>query len=187
MVFKSLIPPMILILGVLGSIFLGWATPTEAAGVGAALAFLMMVVYGKFTWWGLYNAVVNTARTNCMVIILLVGARSLSGNPIGFGTALRARIVARSDKVPYWFSNIGRFPNETAFRAEKGLLFPRFRALLSRNGQTPPAAPHLKHIVAETDEAPFSLNLSKASEKELTEASHLLDVAENCFNAFLAL
>ncbi len=85
MVFKSLIPPMILILGVLGSIFLGWATPTEAAGVGAALAFLMMVVYGKFTWRGLYNAVVNTARTNCMVIILLVGASCFTGVFMGTG------------------------------------------------------------------------------------------------------
>ena len=42
-VFKSLIPPMILILGVLGSIFAGIATPTEAAGVGAILAFAMTV------------------------------------------------------------------------------------------------------------------------------------------------
>jgi tripartite ATP-independent transporter DctM subunit len=79
MVFKSLIPPMVLILGVLGSIFLGWATPTEAAGVGAALAFAMMLLYGKFTWWGLYNAVINTARTTSMVIIILVGASCFTG------------------------------------------------------------------------------------------------------------
>ncbi len=85
MVFKSLIPPMILILGVLGSIFMGWATPTEAAGVGAALAFLMMLTYGKFTWLGLYNAVLNTGRTTSMVIIILAGASCFTGVFMGTG------------------------------------------------------------------------------------------------------
>ena len=79
MIFRSFIPPMVLILGVLGSIFMGWATPTEAAGVGAALAFAMMLLYGKFTWWGLYNAVLNTSRTTSMVIIILVGASCFTG------------------------------------------------------------------------------------------------------------
>ena len=40
MIFKSLVPPMVLILGVLGTIFTGIATPTEASGVGAFLSFL---------------------------------------------------------------------------------------------------------------------------------------------------
>jgi tripartite ATP-independent transporter DctM subunit len=85
MVMKSLVPPMILILGVLGSIFAGIATPTEAAGVGAALAFLMTLAYGKFTWNGLYRAVVNTARTTSMVIIILVGAACFAGVFMGSG------------------------------------------------------------------------------------------------------
>ncbi len=85
MVLKSLVPPMILILGVLGSIFAGIATPTEAAGVGAFLAFTMTLAYGKFTWRGLYLAVVNTARTTSMVIIILVGASCFAGIFIGAG------------------------------------------------------------------------------------------------------
>lgn len=85
MVLKSLVPPMILILGVLGSIFAGIATPTEAAGVGAALAFFMTLAYRKFTWNGLYNAVVNTARTSSMVIIILVGASCFAGVFLGSG------------------------------------------------------------------------------------------------------
>ncbi len=67
MVLKSLVPPMILILGVLGSTFFGIATPTEAAGVGAFLSFIMVLAYGKFTWRGLYKAVMQTAKTNTMV------------------------------------------------------------------------------------------------------------------------
>jgi tripartite ATP-independent transporter DctM subunit len=85
MVLKSMVPPMILILGVLGSIFAGIATPTEAAGVGAILAFAMTLAYGKFTWSGLTQAVINTAKTTSMVIMILVGAACFSGVFMGSG------------------------------------------------------------------------------------------------------
>ena len=85
MVVKSMIPPMILILGVLGSIFTGIATPTEAAGVGALIAFIMTIAYGKFTWKGLSNAVFNTAKTTSMVILILVGAACFSSVFMGSG------------------------------------------------------------------------------------------------------
>jgi tripartite ATP-independent transporter DctM subunit len=85
MVLKSLVPPMILILGVLGSIFFGIATPTEASGVGAFLAFIMVLAYGKFTWRGLYNAVMQTAKTNTMVIMILCGATCFTGVFLGIG------------------------------------------------------------------------------------------------------
>jgi tripartite ATP-independent transporter DctM subunit len=85
MVMKSMVPPMVLILGVLGSIFTGIATPTEAAGVGAVIAFIMTLAYGKFTWRGLKSAVVNTAKTSSMVIIILVGAACFSSIFMGSG------------------------------------------------------------------------------------------------------
>jgi tripartite ATP-independent transporter DctM subunit len=85
MVMKSMVPPMILILGVLGSIFAGIATPTEAAGVGALIAFIMTLAYGKFTWSGLRMAVVNTAKTSSMVIIILVGAACFASVFMGSG------------------------------------------------------------------------------------------------------
>jgi TRAP-type mannitol/chloroaromatic compound transport system permease large subunit len=72
-------------MGVLGSIFAGIATPTEAAGVGAALALVMNLAYGKFTWSGLKSAVVNTSRTTAMVIIILVGASCFSSVFMGTG------------------------------------------------------------------------------------------------------
>ncbi len=84
-VLRSLVPPMILILGVLGSIFAGIATPTEAAGVGAFLAFIMTLAYRRFTWRGLYDAAVNTAKTSSMVIIILVGAACFAGVFMGSG------------------------------------------------------------------------------------------------------
>jgi tripartite ATP-independent transporter DctM subunit len=85
MVLKSLVPPMILILGVLGSIFFGIATPTEASGVGAFLSFLMVIAYRKFTWQGLYKAVIQTAKTNTMVIMILCGATCFTGVFLGIG------------------------------------------------------------------------------------------------------
>jgi tripartite ATP-independent transporter DctM subunit len=85
MVLKSMVPPVILVLGVLGSIFAGIATPTEAAGVGAIIAFIMTLAYGKFTWNGLKTAVVNTAKTTSMVIIILVGAACFSSIFMGSG------------------------------------------------------------------------------------------------------
>ena len=85
MILKSMVPPTILILGVLGSIFAGIATPTEAAGVGAFIAFVMTLMYGKFSWRGLYAAAVNTARTTSMVIIILVGASCFAGVFMGAG------------------------------------------------------------------------------------------------------
>ena len=85
MIVKTMIPPLILIFGVLGSIFAGIATPTEAAGVGAVLAFAMTVAYGRFTLSGLKAAVVNTAKTTSMVIIILVGAACFSSIFMGSG------------------------------------------------------------------------------------------------------
>ena len=85
MVLKSLVPPVILISGVLGSIFFGIATPTEASGVGAFLAFIMVIAYRKFTWQGLYQAVMQTSKITTMVIMILCGATCFTGVFLGVG------------------------------------------------------------------------------------------------------
>jgi len=85
MILKSMVPPTILVFGVLGSIFMGIATPTEAAGVGALLAFIMTVAYGRFTWSGLKTAVTNTAKTTSMVIVILAFASCFSAVFMGSG------------------------------------------------------------------------------------------------------
>lgn len=84
---KSLLPPAILVLGVLGSIFSGVATPTEAAGLGAFLTFLMVIAYQKFTWVGFYRACIQTAKTNAMVIFILCGASCFTAVFLGVGGA----------------------------------------------------------------------------------------------------
>lgn len=67
---KSMLPPTILILAVLGSIFFGIAAPTEAAGVGALAATLLAVGYRKLTWPILRQTSMDTVRTSAMVLII---------------------------------------------------------------------------------------------------------------------
>ena len=75
----NLVPPLLLIVGVLGSIFSGIATPTEAAGVGALVALILAICYKQFSWKLLYNSVIDTAKTSAMVFIILFGAAAFTG------------------------------------------------------------------------------------------------------------
>jgi len=76
---KSLVPPMILIIGVLGSIFTGVATPTEASGVGSMLAFLLVVAYRRLNWKTVSESIIATAKTTTMVIMVAMGATCFTG------------------------------------------------------------------------------------------------------------
>jgi len=67
---KSLIPPLLIILAVLGSIFFGIAAPTEAAAVGALAATLLAVAYRKFSWKALRETALTTIRHSGMILLL---------------------------------------------------------------------------------------------------------------------
>lgn len=82
---KMAFPPILLILGVLGSIFSGWATTTEAASIGAFLTLIMVIVYGRFSLSLLQDAVMATARTTSMVLFVVVGATAFTGVFIAIG------------------------------------------------------------------------------------------------------
>ncbi len=84
-ILVNLIPPAILILGVLGSIWTGVATATEASGMGAFLAFLLMIAYGEFSWKAFAECVWSAAKTNCMVMTIIVGATVFTGVFLGLG------------------------------------------------------------------------------------------------------
>jgi tripartite ATP-independent transporter DctM subunit len=70
-VLKVMVPPVLLIFAVLGSIFFGIATPTEAGSVGAVGATLLAVVNGRFTWKMLYDSAMSTMRSTSLVIMIL--------------------------------------------------------------------------------------------------------------------
>jgi tripartite ATP-independent transporter DctM subunit len=71
---KALVPPLFLMVAVLGSIFAGIASPTEAAAVGAVGATLLTVINGKFKMEILNAVMLTTVRLTCMVFIILCGA-----------------------------------------------------------------------------------------------------------------
>jgi len=74
MVGRALIPPLFLIVAVLGSIFAGIASPTESAAVGAVGATLLTIINKKFSMSILREVMLTTVRLTCMVFIILCGA-----------------------------------------------------------------------------------------------------------------
>jgi len=76
--FYAIVPPAFLILAVLGSIFFGVATPTEAAGVGAAGALLLAYLNKKLTSSVLKEVLVETTKTTAFIFAVLLGATAFS-------------------------------------------------------------------------------------------------------------
>ena len=73
-VFLTLLPPLALVVGVLGSIFFGIASPTESAAVGALGALLLAALHGQLTLERLREAMQLTTRLTSMVFMILIGA-----------------------------------------------------------------------------------------------------------------
>ncbi len=75
---KSLVPPMALILLVMGTILAGVATPTEAAGFGAFGALILAIINRKFSWEVLRDSARATMSTTAMVMMLFIGGKFFS-------------------------------------------------------------------------------------------------------------
>lgn len=82
---SALLPPLFLIVVVLGSILFGLATPTEAAGVGAFGATLLALMRRQLSWNTCREVVHSTARITAMVFMILIGASVFSLVFRGFG------------------------------------------------------------------------------------------------------
>ena len=81
----ALLPPLLLILAVLGSIMAGFATPTEAAGVGAVGAVALALIKRELSWSKLREVMQSTIRISSMVFLILVGASVFSLVFRGYG------------------------------------------------------------------------------------------------------
>jgi tripartite ATP-independent transporter DctM subunit len=73
-----LIPVLLLIAGVIGSIYTGLASPTDAAALGVVLAVILAFATGGFTWAKLGEAAMSATRTSAMIAFILLGAAFLS-------------------------------------------------------------------------------------------------------------
>ena len=76
---RELVVPALVAFGVLGSLYFGWATPTEAAGVGVLGAVIAMWWNGKLGWRKLRLAAEDTAKVTVMLYWLFFGSSALIG------------------------------------------------------------------------------------------------------------
>lgn len=84
-----LIPIILLIIGVIGSIYAGFASATEAAVVGVFLALCLSWWTGTLSWKTFSDAVLSATRTSCMIVFILAGAAFLT-TAMGFTGVPRA-------------------------------------------------------------------------------------------------
>jgi C4-dicarboxylate transporter DctM subunit len=98
----AIAPVVILILFVLGSIYMGWTTPTEAGALGVVGAFFFALITKSLTWEVFKVSLVGAIRTSCMIMLIVMGAAYLS-NVIGYLGLTRALTdaVAQMGLSPY--------------------------------------------------------------------------------------
>jgi len=75
---KDIVPPLVLILAVLGSIFSGIATPTESSAIGAVGAVVLSIFYGSFSVGKMHEVSKETVKVTSMVFAVLIGATAFS-------------------------------------------------------------------------------------------------------------
>ncbi len=75
---RSLIPVVLLIIGVIGAIYTGFASPTEAAAVGVVLALFLSWITGSLSRESFTHALMGATRTSCMIAFILAGAAFLT-------------------------------------------------------------------------------------------------------------
>ncbi|PHR85259.1 MAG: C4-dicarboxylate ABC transporter [Colwellia sp.] len=75
---KDIVPPLTLILAVLGSIFTGIATPTESSAIGAVGAVILSIFYGGFSFSKMHEVSKETVKVTSMVFAVLIGATAFS-------------------------------------------------------------------------------------------------------------
>jgi tripartite ATP-independent transporter DctM subunit len=99
---RNLLPPLFMIFAVLGSIMLGWASPTEAAAIGALASVVLTVVYGHFTLPGLYEALIKTVKITTMIMTVLLAGTLFTGVFVGGGGINTASILINKMQLTPW-------------------------------------------------------------------------------------
>ncbi len=85
--FKVVVPPVLLVLAVLGSIIAGVAAPTEAASMGALGSILVTAFAGRLSFAVLRDVVQSVTKITAMMMFILICARRCSRSPSGACTA----------------------------------------------------------------------------------------------------
>ena len=102
----AVLPPLGLILAVLGSIFAGITTPTEASGIGAIGATLLAIAYRKLTWAKTWNVLKATFNTTAYIFAIFLGATVFS---------FVLRELGGDELIEHMIASTGLGPNGTVF------------------------------------------------------------------------
>ncbi|WP_298014493.1 TRAP transporter large permease subunit [uncultured Castellaniella sp.] len=73
-----IVPPIMLVFVVIGSIYGGWATPTESAVIGVAGAMVLATAGGSMSWPMLHRALTGTVKTSTLILLIIAGASVLT-------------------------------------------------------------------------------------------------------------
>jgi tripartite ATP-independent transporter DctM subunit len=99
---KQLVLPGLIATGVLGSIYAGVATPSEAAGVGVILAILAALINRKFSWYMIGESLMETLRISAMLAWLFFGAQTIIGvYTLAGGTTFVTNALKAMDLGPW--------------------------------------------------------------------------------------
>ena len=74
----DLIPILVIFVLILGSIYFGLATPTEAAALGVSVTLILAAIYKKLTWQIILKALKNTMKVTAMIMLILIAANFLN-------------------------------------------------------------------------------------------------------------
>jgi tripartite ATP-independent transporter DctM subunit len=99
---KSVIPAMVLILAVLGSIFGGVCTATEGAAIGAAGSIVCMALYGGLKWQAFQRASLAALRLSAMVMWIIFGAYAFATVYMALGAPDFIQKVVKAMPIGYW-------------------------------------------------------------------------------------
>jgi tripartite ATP-independent transporter DctM subunit len=105
-VLPDLIPPLIIFFVVIGTIYTGFATPTESAALGVICALLLAAMRRRLTWDAIRQAVEGCIRTTAMVMAILLAAYFLN---------LVIGIIGLTAELSKLIANLGLSPNQTLF------------------------------------------------------------------------
>ena len=98
----ALVPPLVLIFAVLGTIMMGLATPTEAAAMGAIGTVFMTIVYGRFNLGMLQEAFLKTLQITAMILTILLGGTMFAGVFVALGGISAVQHLLEAANLGAW-------------------------------------------------------------------------------------
>ena len=103
---QSFLPAAVIVIAIMGSIYFGWATPTEAAALGVTVTFIMCALTGKVSIKFLHDSFVSAVKTTSMILLIMAAAFYLN---------YVISILGLPQLFTTWFISLNFSPTTTIF------------------------------------------------------------------------